>query len=57
MAETLAETLAGIMDSVATVLEAVDGYRAQCLESGYGPGAAEAMALVLHEQLIRKLLA
>jgi hypothetical protein len=53
--QSVAETLASIMETVAPVAEAVDGYRAQCLERGYSADAAEAMAIELHAQFIRTL--
>jgi hypothetical protein len=53
--QSISETLANIMDNVAPVAEVVDGYRAQCVGRGYGPAAAEAMALELHAHHIRAL--
>ena len=38
------------------LLDAVDGYRAQCTERGYSPTAAEQMAMELHSHLLRSAL-
>ena len=42
----------GLLDQLGPMLDAVDGYRAQCLQRGYSPTAAEAMAVQLHSELL-----
>lgn len=49
----MSAALLEVMGMVGQVTEAVDGYRAQCVEHGYSPTAAEAMAMDLHRELIR----
>lgn len=51
MSAKLAEALLIIQGNMAQIGEAVDGYRAQCIERGYSPTASEKMAMDYHEQL------
>lgn len=58
-ADTLAASLRALTASLLTLreltrplLDAVDGYRAECAERGYSPTAAEAMAMDFHRVLI-----
>lgn len=50
-----AEALATMAESLQTVLDAVDGHRAQLIERGYSPTAAEVGAMELHQGMIRMI--
>ena len=46
------KALSGLHDATATILELTDAHRAACLESGYSPTAAEAMAVDFHRMML-----
>lgn len=48
----LIEALAGVAENMRALLDLVDGHRAQCIERGYSPTAAEAMAMDVHHNLV-----
>ena len=41
-----------MLESMRVVLDAVDGYRAECLRRDYSPTAAEQMAMAYHHALL-----
>lgn len=51
--QTPSEVMLTMMEQLQPILAAVIGFRAQCEAEGFSPTAAEAMAVVLHEQIIR----
>ena len=54
---TLEQALLSVMDEVAKVREAVKGYRYQLLADGFGPTAAERMAMELHHHMLAVMFA
>lgn len=55
--QTVAESMAAIMDDLAAIREAVAGYRTNLEADGWSPTMAEALAARLHVSLIDKIFA
>ena len=51
--ENITNDLIVFIETMGSMIEAVAGYRAKCVASGFSAEAAESMAVCLHEQLIR----
>jgi hypothetical protein len=50
--QALSQALFVLSDITTQIADAVDGYRAQCVERGYSMGVAEQMALQAHGAII-----
>lgn len=53
--QQLANALIGLEASLTPIIEAVDGHRAAALRRGYGPDAAQQMAVAYHAYLLATL--
>jgi hypothetical protein len=53
----MATALLKIREMTAPILDAVDGYRAECTKRGYSPTAAEKMAMDFHQGLVTAVFA
>lgn len=49
---TIAESMHEVLEGMTGLLDAVDGYRAQCSQRGYSETAAEVMAMDFHRALV-----
>lgn len=45
------------MENMKALLDAIDGYRAECERRGYSPTVAEAMALQYHQMMLAAMVA
>ena len=52
---TPTEALHQMMEGMHAVLDAVDGYRAECLRRGYNETAAEVMAMDFHRMMLNQM--
>jgi hypothetical protein len=50
------EALAAFSDLIGAIVELAGGYRAKAIEAGFGPEAADAIGVQLHERVLDHIL-